>query len=142
MKEFEEFIKSNIVKKQSPNKSMAKDLLEESDRKYKSLQSILNKIGLSDENANDIIEYCYDILISLIRSKLYLEGFKSSNHEAEISYLVKIGFSETDARTLDELRQFRNKIKYYGKKFKKDYAEKILNFLEKNQKKLKELLIF
>lgn len=142
MKEFKEFIKIGIVKKQSPNKSRAKDLLEESNRKYKSLKLILDRIGLSDENANDIIEYCYDILISLIRSKLYLEGFKSSNHEAEISYLAEIDFSETEVKIIDELRQFRNGIKYYGKKLNKDYAEKILNFLEKIQKRLKDLLKF
>jgi len=129
MKEFREFLNKGIIKKQTANKSRANDLIEESERKEKSLKEILNKIGLSNNNSNDILEYCYDILIGLIRAKLYLDGFKSSgegSHEAEISYLKEIGFSETEAKVMDELRYFRNGIKYYGKRFDSEYAKKIL----------------
>ncbi|MEK6873650.1 MAG: hypothetical protein AABW91_02300 [Nanoarchaeota archaeon] len=129
MKEFKEFLNKGIIKKQSMNKSRANDLIEESERKEKSLRKILSKIGLSNDNSNDILEYCYDILIGLIRAKLYLDGFKSSgegSHEAEISYLKEIGFSETEAKIMDELRYFRNGIKYYGKRFDSEYAKKIL----------------
>ena len=50
---------------------------------------------LYEENANDIIENCYNILIGLIRSKMLLQGFNSSGswaHEAEISYLRELKF--------------------------------------------------
>ena len=142
MKDFEEFIRKRIIRKQSPNKSIARSLLEESERKYDSLKITLNKIGLIEQNANDIVEYCYDILIGLIRAKLYLDGLKSSgqgSHEAEVSYLIELGFSETDARIMDELRYFRNGIKYYGKKFDVGYANKILSFLDVNYEKLRKL---
>ncbi len=143
MKEFKEFVEKNIIKKQTPNKSRARDLYEESERKYKSLNRIIENIGLLEENANDIIEYCYDILISLIRAKLYLEGFKSSgegSHEAEISYLLELNFSETETRFMDELRYFRNGIKYYGKRFDKEYAKKVIHFMEAIILKLKRLI--
>jgi len=140
VKDFREFIERGIIKKQSQNLSRAKDLIEESERKYRTLKSILTKIGLTEDNANDIIEYSYDILIGLIRSKLYMDGFKSSGegaHEAEISYLINLGFGDTESRFMDELRYFRNRIKYYGKKLDSGYAKKVLAYLEDNYRKLK-----
>lgn len=89
---------------------------------------------MKDDNANDYIESCYDSLIALIRARLYKEGYTSSGqgaHEAEVSYMEKIGFSETDIRTMDQLRYFRNGISYYGKKFDKEYADKIISFTKK-----------
>jgi len=139
MKEFNEFVKKGIIVKQSINKSRAKDLIEESERKYNSLKQLLDKIGLDNENANDVIEYCYDVLIGLIRAKLYLEGFKASGegaHEAEVSYLSKLNFSENEVRFIDDLRYFRNGVKYYGRRFDKEYAEKVLKFLKEIRPRL------
>ena len=109
------------------------------------LQQILDKIGLSDENSNDIIEYCYDIIISLIRAKLYLDGYKSlgeGSHEAEISYLMKLDFSETEVRFIDELRYYRNGIKYYGNRFDSEYAGKTIDLMNKVIPEVKKLLLF
>ena len=143
MKNFEDFVKKGIVKIKNPNKSLARDLCEEAERKYKSLKENLNKVGMNENNANDIIKSCYDILLYLIRAKLCIEGFKSSgegSHEAEVSYLLKLNFSENEAKVMDELRYFRNGIKYYGKRFGKDYAKHILGFLNKNYMKLRKLI--
>ena len=143
MKDFEYFINQGIIKIRSPNKSLANDLIQESERKYNSLMNLIDKIGISNENANDIIESSYDILLYLIRAKLCIEGFKSSGegaHEAEISYLLKLGFSENEVRIIDELRYFRNRIKYYGKRFSLEYAKKILELLNKNYKKIRKML--
>ena len=145
MKEFDEFIRKGIIRKQEPNKSRARDLIEESNRKNKSLSLIIEKIGISEENANDIIEYCYDIIISLIRAKILLDGFFSSGsyaHEAEISYLRKLKFLETEIEAIDELRYIRNGIKYYGKRQNIEYAEKVLALKEKAIKQLKKTLTF
>ncbi|MCF7910786.1 hypothetical protein K9L16_03875 [Candidatus Pacearchaeota archaeon] len=137
--DFEEYLKKGIVKKRNPDKSRARDLVEEAERKYNSLKIILEKIGLNDENANDVVEYCYDIMINFIRSRMLLKGFTSSGkggHEAEISYLRKLNFSEVEIGIANQLRYFRNGIMYYGKRFDSDYAQKILNFLRKTKKKL------
>lgn len=143
MRDFEYFIRQGIVKIRSPNNSLANDLIQESERKYNSLMNIIKKIGVIDENANDIIESSYDILLYLIRAKLLKGGFKSSGegaHEAEISYLIKMGFSENEIRVMDELRYFRNRIKYYCKRFGLEYARKILGLLDKNYKRIKEII--
>lgn len=145
MKEFQEFVRRGTIMKQSPNKSRSRDLSEEAERKEKSLKEIIDKIGLSCGNANDVIEYCYDIIMSLIRAKLYFDGYKSSgvsSHEAEVSYLRNLGFSESEANFMNELRYFRNGIKYYGKRFDEEYAAKVLDFMEKAFSRLKALLVF
>ena len=82
-----------------------------------------------------IVDSSYDILIELIRAKLLKDGYKSSGegaHEAEVSYLRKLGFEEKDVLFMNDLRYFRNGILYYGKSFDSDYADKALEFLKKN----------
>ena len=145
MKEFREFLEVGIVKRLSPNVLRAKDLIQESERKYKSLKQIINKIGLSNENSNDIIEYCYDIIIGLIRAKMYFDGYKSSGkgaHEAEVSYLMEMGFSETESRFMNEMRYFRNGIKYYGRHFGEDYSKRVVRYMEEMVVKLRKLVKF
>lgn len=142
IKNFEEFVESGVIKKQAADKYRVKDLVEESNRKNNSLKEILEKVGLKDENANDIIESCYDILMYLIRAKLYLDGYSASGlsaHEAEVSYLKKLGFSDEDIEFMNQLRYFRNGMMYYGKRFDREYAEKVIYFLNKIRPRLKRL---
>lgn len=139
LKRFSVFLENKIVVKSYPNKARADDLLKEAKRKSNSLKVFMAKIGLNDENANDVIENCYDIIINLIRSRMLLNGFSSSGygaHEAEISYLWELKFPEEDIYFADQLRFFRNSILYYGKCFDKEYAKKVLKFLDKVHSKL------
>jgi len=136
---FEEYLKKGVVKERNPDKHRALDLKEESERKFNSLNVILDKIGISDENANDILEYCYDIIINLIRSEMLLKGLNASGkgaHESEIAYMREMGFSETDIGIANQLRYFRNGIMYYGKRFDEEYAKKIIKFLKKVRGKI------
>jgi len=140
LKEFGEFVEKGVVRKGFPDKPRANDLVEGARRKNKSLKIILDKIGLNDENANDILEYCYDIAINFVRAQMLGKGFNSSGrgaHEAEVSYLRELNFSEADVQFMNQLRYFRNGIMYYGKRFDKEYAEKVLDFLERFMGKLK-----
>jgi len=143
LKEFNEYVKQGIVKKQAKDNSRAESLIKESERRLVSLKVYLKKIGLNDENANDIIENCYNIIIGFIRSKMLLQGFNSSGtgaHEAEISYLRELNFSETEISFANQLRYFRNGIMYYGKQFDKEYANKVMNFLSDFYPKIKNCL--
>ena len=141
MKKFEEFMRLGFAKKQTPNNERAKSLVEESEDKYKFLQTALKSVPKDQMSANFVVESCYDILIELIRAKMFIDGFNSNNsHEAEISYMERIKFSEAEIRFMDELRYNRNGIKYYGKRFELEYAEKVLKFVKQIQPKLKQLL--
>lgn len=134
IKNFQDFIKSGTVKKQSPDVSRALSLMKDSEREYSFLMEIIKKIGVDDNNANTIIKVSYDIIMDLIRAKMLEKGFNATGlgaHEAEVSYLRELGFKETDIQFADQLRYFRNRIMYYGKTLDKEYAEKVLDFLNK-----------
>ena len=143
LKPFEDFIKDGIVKKVSINSERAKSLISESERKMRSIKMQLEKIGVIEDNANDYVEHCFDSLMNLIRAKLYLKGYAASGagaHEAEVSYLRELGFTEKDIQFADQLRYFRNGILYYGTLLDKEYADKALEFTKKTHPQLKELL--
>lgn len=139
LKTFEEFLKYGTVRRRRPDMSRARSLAEEAERRKKFLQEMLSKMGISDANANYYIENSYDTLIELLRAKLLLEGFDSSGkgaHEAEVAYMRNMDFSEHEVRFMNDLRYFRNGIKYYGKPFDTEYGKKVLDFLNKTYPKL------
>ena len=139
LKSFYEFLKEGIVKKQKPDKSRAISLIKESENSFSFLVKIIKEIWINDENANYFIKNFYDIIMELIRARMLLEGFNSSGqgaHEAEVSYLKKLNFSDIDIDFANQLRYFRNGIMYYGKNFDKDYAEKVFEFIKKIKLKI------
>lgn len=139
LKKFEEFITIGIAKKQSPDNERAKNLILESEDKLKFFEKVNGKLGTSELNPNYIIETCYDILIELLRAILLVLGYKTDSHEAEISYLRNLNFSENEVNFMNQLRYFRNGIKYYGKRLDMEYAEKVLYFMNQNYLKLKDI---
>jgi hypothetical protein len=134
IKSFEIYFREGLVKKINPDFQRAKNLVIESERKKASLSERIEKIGIKNENANDYVEYCYDIIMLLVRAKMYSEGYSSSGqgaHEAEVSYLKILGFSDNDVNFLDKIRYFRNGMLYYGTILDKEYAEKVVRFMNK-----------
>ena len=140
---FEEYVRDGTIKKVSVNSSKAEFLMNEAQNSLEGLKERITLIGINDKNANSIIKDCYDILMELIRASLLLNGYNSSGHfahEAEVSYLTKLKFSEEDISFLNEIRYFRNSITYYGKILDKEYAEKVYAFLNKIYPKLEKLV--
>ncbi len=141
LKSFEEFVRMGTVKKQTSNTHRASALIIESEAKKRFLEVSLKNIPPEQMNANFIVESCYDILLELTRAKMLIDGYNSSNsHEAEVSYMRILGFSEPDVRFMDDLRYYRNGTKYYGTILTKDYADEILKFMKKIYPKLKDLI--
>lgn len=143
LRQFEEYAADGIIRRVKKDPQRAKSLIKQSERKINSLKETLQKIGIKTENANDYIENCYDIIMYLIRAKLYLEGYSSSGqgaHEAEVSYLTILGFSEKDVQFADQMRYFRNGILYYGTALDKEYAELAVEFMHKTYSALMKIL--
>jgi len=139
-KEFEYYVKRGIVRRSTPNKSRAEFLIKESEISLEGLKERIKIIGINNKNANSIIKDCYDIVMEMIRAKLLLAGYSSSGgyaHEGEISYLRKLGFLDKDISFLNGLRYYRNSVTYYGKILDREYAKKVINFLNKVYPKLK-----
>jgi len=139
--DFEYFIEEGIVKKQAPDKSRAAFLASESEKSHAFLLEIMRSYGVTAQNANTIIKLAYDIIMELIRACMLKEGYNASGlgaHEAEVSYLRKIGFKEIDIQFADQMRYFRNGITYYGKQLDIEYAKNVFEFMNKAYPKLKE----
>ncbi|MEK6876638.1 MAG: hypothetical protein AABX63_04450 [Nanoarchaeota archaeon] len=132
LRKFEEFVSAGIVKKQTLNRQRALSLIKEAEEKKNFLIISLKNIPKEQMNANFVVDYCYDILMELIRAKMFEDGYNAGNsHEAEVSYLENLGFPESDIRFMNEIRYYRNGTKYYGTILEKDYAEKVLGFMDK-----------
>ena len=140
---FEDFIRDGVVKRVSSNKGRAMSILAESERRMHSLAEQTGKIGIRNENANDYVEYCYDIIMHLVRAGMYLEGYSAAGqgaHEAEVSFLRKLGLDEKAVQFANQMRYFRNGILYYGTALDREYAEKVVGFTRELYPRLKELL--
>lgn len=140
LKAFEDFLMGGTARKITPDKERSKNLILESERKLKALHESVGKIGIKNENANDYVEHCYDIIMFLVRAKMYKEGYSASGqgaHEAEVAFAGNLGFSEGGLQFLDELRYFRNGILYYGRRLDAEYAKKVLEFMNKVYPKLR-----
>jgi len=104
MKLFEEYIEEGIVKVQSSDFSRAKSLRKEAEDSYAVLKQFIAAVGFDNKNANHIIKNAYDIIMELIRAKMLTEGFNSSGkgaHEAEVAYLKKLGFKDSEVGFAD-----------------------------------------
>ncbi len=134
IKNFQEFIRNGIVKKQSPDKSRAEFLIKSSDNSYKVLLKMIETLDVTKTTANDFVKVCYDLLMQVIRARMLLDGYNASGfgaHEAEISYLRLLGFSEKEVQFANQLRYFRNGMLYYGTQLDKEYALIVIEFTEK-----------
>ncbi|PIN80602.1 hypothetical protein COV16_00545 [Candidatus Woesearchaeota archaeon CG10_big_fil_rev_8_21_14_0_10_34_8] len=140
---FNEYLENGVVKKQAPDMSKANFLINENEKSYKFVSTLVKQLGLNDDNANSIIKLCYDNIMEILRAKLFTEGYNAKGqgaHEAEVAYLRVLGFNEDDVQFADQLRNFRNRIMYEGKILDKEYAEKVFEFRNKICPKLKKIV--
>lgn len=139
LRKFSDYLDEGTVKQQSPDPSRSRSLQKESEKTRETLKEHVRTFGITDTNANTIIKSAYDAIMELVRAAMLNEGYNASGagaHEAEVAYLREFAFSEKDVQFCDQLRYFRNGILYYGKSFDKEYAEKVIAFLEKTKEKL------
>ena len=138
MKTFAEYLSSGIVRKQKANPERAKSLLAEAEKKRAFMIKVIENFSLRETEPNFVVESCYDILIELIRAKMFFDGYNSqSSHEAEVSYMGFLSFSNAEIIFMDELRYFRNGIKYYGRIMDFEYVQKVLEFHNRIYPRLK-----
>jgi hypothetical protein len=143
VKDFNEFIEEGVVRKQTPDISRARFLFKESEKSFSFLNDIVKGMGVTDSGANSIVKLCYDIIMELVRAKMLLNGFSASGqgaHGAEVAYLRELNFSENDIRFANQLRYLRNGIVYYGKVLDKEYAKKVLEFMNRVYPELKRMV--
>lgn len=139
MNTFESNLKLSVIIKIQPDKSRATYLREDAKKRETHMNKSLAVIELDDTNANYYLELTYDIFMSRLRAKMLEDGFTTSGegaHEAQISYLEVLKFSQKDIQFMDQLRYFRNGIKYYGKSFSAEYAKKAIEYVKRNKERV------
>jgi len=140
-RDFREFVESGIVKRQTPNKERALSIVRETEEKKQFLEISLKSIPNEKMYPNFIVDQCYDILMELVRAKMLIDGYNpGGSHEAEVSYLRILGFSEQDVRFMNEMRYYRNGTKYYGTILTMEYAENTIEFMNRIYTKLRDLI--
>ena len=135
MKEFTYFLKQNVVKRQAPDANLARATYSESVERL-----ALAKRLLRSEKAKYVLENTYEAMREAADAVLYKKGFKSYSHEASISFLKGIGFTEQELREFDRFRKIRNDIKYYGGDCDEHDAKAAIKLAEKLIPRIKELL--
>lgn len=140
--DFKYYLKEKIVRKQSPNIPRAEFLIKETQKSFIGLKNRVEKLGIDEFNANSVIKDIHDIIIEKIRAKMLLDGYNASGnfaHESEVAYMKNISFSDFEVSFVNELRQARNGITYYGKIYEKDYAKSCYEFLIQLNTRLDDL---
>jgi len=120
----------------------ARDLFEMAQERLSEIISILPK-----EKYYKIIEEYYEVLVQLMTSLMYLDGYKTLSHIALIEYVSKNykEFSYNEIKLVDTLRKFRHGAVYYGKKvgpeFLINYEDEIKDVIKKLSKVVKGKLV-
>ncbi len=130
--DFGYYLKEKIARKQSPNIPRAEFLIKETQKSFIGLKDRVEKLEINEFNANSVIKDIHDIIIEKIRAKMLLDGYNASGnfaHEAEVAYMKNLNFSDFEVSFVNELRQARNGITYYGKIYEKEYAKSCYDFL-------------
>ena len=72
-----------------------------------------------------IIEAYYEVAKELITSILLIEGYKTLSHVSLINYIKSIQeFTSPEINLLNQLRQLRNGIVYYGESVQPSYVKR------------------
>jgi uncharacterized protein (UPF0332 family) len=131
LKEFSFFLATNAVRKQQPNVHLAQATARESLDRIEMAKGILRS-----QKPKYALENAYEAVRELIDAILFLKGYKSYSHEASVSYMMDLGFSEGEMGQIDRLRRRRNGIKYYGEDASLEEAEEAVKIAGTVIKKL------
>ena len=135
MEEFESFIKRKIVKKSFSDIERAKKLVKDGRSRLIDVELLnLNKMP------KFVFENTYDAIRDFLLAILIKDGYKTSSHEALISYLLKKDFDVYSVGRLDQFRYKRNGSKYYGEGVSIQEAEDIVLFYKQIKSKIDKLI--
>ena len=90
---------------------------------------------LPEDKPYKLVEEYYEVIIQLITSLMYIDGYKTLSHVGLIEYLSKNynEFERKEIAIIDSLRKLRHGTVYYGRKTEKE-------FLINNETTIKETI--
>ena len=129
IKPFDYYLSEKLVRKSSPNMSMAKSLVQKAEIRFKMLRSE----SITEENSSIVFEEIYEALREASQSLMEIKGFKPYSHEALVSFLKEYNLvSEEKANMLDNYRILRNNSVYKAEKISLQKCTEAMDFAKKS----------
>ena len=129
IKPFDYYLSEKLVRKSSPNISMAKSLVQKAEIGFKMLRSE----SITEENSSIVFEEIYEALREASQSLMEIKGFKPYSHEALVSFLKEYNLvSEEKANMLDNYRILRNNSVYKAEKISLQKCTEAMDFAKKS----------
>jgi len=129
LKDFNYYIESEQVKKQSSSPAEARSLRVQARERFKHRVEDEN---VTKDNSTFLFEDAYEALRQHLKSFMAEDGYKPYSHEALIAYSEEKNYlTESEANKLDKYRKIRNDIRYRGETAQKDRAIEIIKLAEK-----------
>ena len=127
--------KSDEIFKISKDIARARDLIDMANESLEKMIKIIPK-----DMPHKVLQEYYEIVVQLITSIMYSEGYKTLNHISLINFLSKRhDFNHNEIQILDKMRKFRHGTVYYGQRSGGVFYLNHEDEIKKIIKKLKEL---
>ncbi|MBI2507802.1 hypothetical protein HYV89_02510 [Candidatus Woesearchaeota archaeon] len=119
----------------SKDKRRAKDLYFMAKERLEEIIPVLPK-----DKFYKLIEEYYEVIVQLITSLMYNEGYKTLSHVGLIGYLSKNHpeFERGEMILIDSLRKMRHGTVYYGRRAEKEF---LINHEETIRKIINKLIV-
>ncbi|MBI4018442.1 MAG: hypothetical protein HY368_02435 [Candidatus Aenigmarchaeota archaeon] len=132
---FQFYLDENLAKKESPDKTKAKSLMEKAFLRMK----FIKNHDIDETTSTFIFEDIYECLREAAQSLMSLEGYKPYSHEAVIAFLKEFySFSEDEIAAFNRYRILRNNCVYRAAKVSPAVCKESLKFLEKFLPKIRK----
>jgi len=133
--DFNSYVRTQKVKKVSPDPSEAKGLIKTSIEDFKNIKKSFKVDGGS---ASLVFKNVYDCIRGFLQSFLAADGWNPYSHEAIIAFnMGKKNITNKEANQLDRFRELRNDIVYRAARATPEEAKEIIEFAETLFKRLK-----
>jgi uncharacterized protein YutE (UPF0331/DUF86 family) len=126
IKEFDYYLKNDLVRRKDIDKFEAEALIEKAENRIDFIKSN----DIKEKNSSFIFEEIYECLREAFQSLMSLRGYKPYSHEAIVAFLKKfVDFEERDISVFDQYRILRNKAMYRAEKISSEKCKESLKFL-------------
>ena len=136
MKDFNFYLKNDLVKKKEVDIFEAEALIKKAEKRIN--YSIKGR-EINQNNSSFIFEEIYECLREAFQSLMSLKGYKPYSHEVIFVFLKKFyNFDDFDIMNFDKYRILRNKSMYNGEEISVEKCKESLDFLLKMFPKIKK----